>query len=213
MYIITQVGRTLVHKIGDIRITADTAMVVIESHSLDPIVLPGGIVTQTTTNQVPVPISVLSANPATSIASWLVSEDGPYTGGTVASDEEYEFLAKRSDLHMKAKRARDDHEQAGVTVTPHGTFDSDPDSQRKISGAVVMAMLALQNSEAFAMDWRLKDNSIVTLDALGMIEVGVAVGQHVAACQGRKNALDALIDAATTVEDLDAIDVTTGWPA
>jgi len=116
---------------------------------------------------------------------------------------------KRIVLHAAVKAARDVHEQAGCT-TPSGQVDTDADSQRKVGGAATMA-LALGAS--FTMDWRMKDNSIVRLDASGMIALGEAVAEHVAACQARKNALDAAIDAATTLDELAAIDPEQGWPS
>jgi hypothetical protein len=75
-----------------------------------------------------------------------------------------------------------------------------------------MAVVAQINNQPFSMDWRMADDTIVTLDAAQMIAMGMAVAQHVAACQTKKNTLDAQIAAATTVADLDAIDVESGWP-
>jgi len=154
--------------------------------------------------EVPVPVS-----------GWTVTlgEDGKPIPSPYVRPEAVRLKLGKLALHEQVKQLRDHHTQAGVTVPPHGTFDSDPDSQRKISGSAVMAMLAIQNSEPFSLDWRLQDNSIVALDAMQMIAVGVAVGQHIAACQYCKNALDALIDAAEDVEALEAIDIEAGWPA
>lgn len=121
------------------------------------------------------------------------------------------FEQAREFRKKRVKELRDQHEHGGV-VTPYGVFDSDPDSQRKIAGAVIMAMIAAQNEQPFEIDWRLHDNSVVSLNTSEMIEVGVLIGQHVAACQQVKNTLDAEIELAETIEDLDAIDIFAGWP-
>lgn len=147
------------------------------------------------------------------VMAWLVSEDGPYTGGQIVEDAEFAFLSLRLAMKQAVKTKRSTAEQAGLTVAGIGSFDTDVESQRKINGAVTMALIALQSNQPFDLDWRLADDSVVSLDAMEMIGVGVAVGQHVSACQANKNALDAAIALATTVEELQAIDTDAGWPA
>lgn len=146
---------------------------------------------------------------------WLdrgdVPEDVParlalWDGSAIVAD----LGRARAEIKARVKELRDAAETGGCTVPGIGRFDSDSDSQRKISGAVVMAMLG---GGAFAMEWRLADNSVEALDAPQMIAVGVAVGQHVAACQQRKNEIDAALNAAGTYGDLLAIDIEGGWPA
>lgn len=110
----------------------------------------------------------------------------------------------------EVKGLRDAAEHGGCTVDGVGRFDTDPDSQRKISGAAFMATLS---GESFAMKWRLADDRIETLDAPQMIAVGVAVGQHIAACQYRKNALDAELNAAEAYAALMDVDIESGWPS
>lgn len=114
---------------------------------------------------------------------------------------------------MKAKEAikalRQAKEFGGCDVAGVGRFQTDADSQRKVNGSVSMAMIV---GAAFSVDWRLADDSIATLNAAQMIGAGVAIGQHVAACQYRKNELDALVEDATTVEAVEAINVAVGWP-
>lgn len=116
-----------------------------------------------------------------------------------------DLAAARAQKKAEIKSQRAVHEFGGLSVAPHGTFDTDPESQRKINGSVTMATLL---GAAFTIDWRMADNSIVTLDHDGMIAVGLAVGQHVSACQDQKNILDAQIDAAETIEDIAAVQ----WP-
>lgn len=106
------------------------------------------------------------------------------------------------------KRARDAAEQAGF-VWDGSTFDCDPLSQSRIQGGALMATTALLNSAPFGIDWTLADNTTRTLDAAQMIAVGLAMGQHIDATHQIGRALRAQIDAATTAEEISAVE----WPA
>lgn len=110
------------------------------------------------------------------------------------------------------KRLRDAHIDGGVIVPGVGRFDSDPLSRSNINGAVTMALIAQGASQPFAMDWKLADNTIATLDASQMIAVGVAVGGHVASCHANAQALGLAIESAQDVTALNAIEVEAGWP-
>ena len=77
-------------------------------------------------------------------------------------------------------------------------FDSDALSQQRITGAVTLAMM----NSAFSIDWTLADNTVRTLNAADMIEIGVALGRHVNACHERARVLRREIDGAETVGDV-----------
>lgn len=94
-----------------------------------------------------------------------------------------------------------------------GRVDSDPDSQRKLGGAVQMAMIAQAAGAPFSIEWTLQDNTTALPDAAAMIQMGLAVGQHVSACHAHCLALKAAIDAAVDQDSLLAIDIDTGWPS
>ncbi|MET0373781.1 MAG: DUF4376 domain-containing protein [Rhizorhabdus sp.] len=102
------------------------------------------------------------------------------------------------------KEARDRCEVGGCP-TVHGRAQTDEASQRKSAGAVLMATIAMSAGEPYSITWTMEDNSDVTLDAVGMIGLGVAIGQHVADCHTRGRELRALIDAATSEDDLAGI--------
>lgn len=110
------------------------------------------------------------------------------------------------------KGRRDQAEWAGC-ATALGRVDTDPDSQRKAGGAVQMAMIAQAAGATFALDWTMQDNSTVTHDASAMIAMGVAIGQHVAACHEVALAKRGAIDAAATADDIAAVGLDDGWPA
>lgn len=110
------------------------------------------------------------------------------------------------------KARRDQAEWAGC-ATPLGRVDTDPDSQRKAGGAVQMAMIAQAAGTTFALDWTMQDNSTVTHDAPAMIAMGVAIGQHVAACHEAALAKRGAIDAAATADEIASVGLDDGWPA
>src|SRR3546814_3090594 len=82
---------------------------------------------------------------------------------------------------------------------------------RNISGFVAEATLSKINGTPFSMPFKLSDNSIVMLDADQMIEVGKAVSLHGQRMYAKSWELKALADAATTTEELEAIDINAGW--
>lgn len=114
------------------------------------------------------------------------------------------FAVLKTQKWEEIKEARDRCEAGGCS-TSHGRAQTDEASQRKSAGASLMATIAISAGEPYSITWTMEDNSDVTLDAQGMIGLGVAIGQHVADCHARGRELRALIDAATTAEQLDAI--------
>lgn len=118
---------------------------------------------------------------------------------------------QRASVWEAVRAARDRAEWWGCS-TPLGRADSDPDSQRKVAGAVQLAMIAQAGGAPFSIDWTMQDNSSVPHDAAAMITLGVAVGQHVAACHAVALAKRSAIDGADNVEALMAIDIEGGWP-
>jgi Domain of unknown function (DUF4376) len=110
-------------------------------------------------------------------------------------------------LRAKLRQQIDDARDAAVAqgaVTPHGLFQADLQSRTNINGAVNMAILA---GDSFAIQWRTADNSSVSLDQEGMIQVGVMVGQFVSSIYQQSWTMKAQVDALTTVAELKAFTV------
>lgn len=154
------------------------------------------------------PLAALSADPEGSVTAWLASDAGPYPNAPIIADEAVDLEAARSRTLAAIRRQRDTAEWSGCE-TPLGRVDTDPSSQRKISGAVTMAMIL---GEAFTIDWRMADNTVAPHNSAAMIQMGLLVGQHISTCQNRKNELDAEAVSAETIEALEAIDIGAGWP-
>lgn len=117
----------------------------------------------------------------------------------------------RSFVWEKVKEKRDGVIDGGAP-TAIGVVDSDELSRSNISGAALGALIAQSASTPFSIEWTAKDNSVHTLDAAGMIGLGLAVLQHVSAAHDRARDLRAEIEAATDVPTLLQIDITAGWP-
>ena len=85
------------------------------------------------------------------------------------------------------------------------SFDSTPISQSRIQGAAQLATLAMINNQPFSIEWTLADNSVRTLNAEEMIDVGMVLGQHINNCHAKARLLRAKIESAQTKEEVEAI--------
>lgn len=93
-------------------------------------------------------------------------------------------------------------ETAGTTVNGV-TIDTGRDSQALITGAAVAAML----DEGYSLNWK-TTAGFIHLSAPEIIAVAQAVRAHVQKCFDKEGELVALVDAAQTAEELDAIGIT-----
>lgn len=81
------------------------------------------------------------------------------------------------------------------------TFQCDEVSQRRIQGAVQLSAI----DDTLTLDWTLADNSVQTFTAADYIQIGQALAVHVSQCHERGRILRLEIEAATTLEELEAI--------
>lgn len=80
-------------------------------------------------------------------------------------------------------------------------FQCDEVSQRRIQGAVQLAML----DSTLTLDWTLADNTVQAFTAAEFEAIGQALAAHVSQCHTRGRILRQEIDAATSEQDLEAI--------
>lgn len=85
---------------------------------------------------------------------------------------------------------------------------TDTTTQTKIIGAVVGAQI----DPTASINWKMNDGTFVMLDATGILAVAMAIRAHVQACFDHEATLRGEIEAAVSREDLDAVDISTGWP-
>lgn len=98
------------------------------------------------------------------------------------------------------KAARSAAEYGGF-VWNNAAFDSDVVSQGRITGAVSLAQI----SAAFSTVWVLRDNSTLLLRQEDMLQVGVALGVHVATQFAKGVTLRNRIEAAGTAAEVSQI--------
>ena len=198
-----QGARADIHRITGAEITKDAVYVMLTSYA-------------NATSQMPVwqdklemPVELFTTYPQ-SVIDWLTAASGPFPEAVVVEDETDIETLKRTRKKM-VEHLRDTHIYSGV-LTPSGFVDSDANSIRNIQGAHQLASLSKMTQQPFTMDWRLVDNTEVTLDADQMIAMGNAVLAHIQGCYAHSWNLKEQVDQATTEEDIEAITVGAGWP-
>ena len=98
-------------------------------------------------------------------------------------------------------KARNDDELNGFDAYGK-TFDSDSDSQRRI---LIAANTAQTIGASFSVDWTCKDNSVITLSYEQMVGMPVIMAQVGNELHQKARTLKAEIDAATTLEEINAV--------
>ena len=98
--------------------------------------------------------------------------------------------------------------ETGGTLFNGMPVATDAVSQTKYIGAVVGAQIDPDT----IINWKMADGSFVSLDAQSITAVAMAVRAHVQACFDREAEMKTQIEAATTAEELAALDLNTGWP-
>jgi hypothetical protein len=85
---------------------------------------------------------------------------------------------------------------------------TDPESAGKLTAAHVTAT---ENPAYLIENWKVAPGVFVSLDAPTIIMAAGAVRDHVQSCFNREALLSAAILSATTIGELEAIDLTAGW--
>ena len=137
------------------------------------------------------------------VAEW----DGP-----LPIPPRWDNLVDGQDAQWSAiKSRRDSLEQAGFPYMGH-PIDSDPVSVQRIAIAVQAAQAAAAAGQPFEIGWRCKDDHTLTLDVAGMMGMAVALATYANGLHLHARTLKDQVSAATTVDELAAIDIESGWP-
>lgn len=143
------------------------------------------------------------------VLNFLVSERGPFPGGEIIHDPTALMDMKRMKT-VRVTELRKTTSESGCE-TSFGWMDTTVASQTNIQAAFTMATLAIASGQPFSISWRRLDNTEVTLNALDMITMGREVVAHVERAYRHSWSLKSQIEAATTVEELEALNVEIGW--
>lgn len=189
------------HKIGDIALTGMSLTAMVYSSTAIGF---GAIVH---TAEVSASSAILtSGDPFGDLEELLVASGGLLAGGVRAPNEYVASLEGMKSYKWEAMKLRRSIDEAsGFDVPGVGRFDSNEYSQNKIIGSVVAAQLAVLNGAEFLIDWTLADDSIATLDAQGMIGVGLGLLAHINQVHAKGRVVRSRIESATSFAEVNSI--------
>lgn len=110
--------------------------------------------------------------------------------------------SKLADLSAIRSRAEQAFTFAGQPIR------LDESTQFRIASALQYLTLSGETGA----DWQARRGVFVTLSKAQLEAMAVAAGVHVQACFARAKALTNSINAASTIAEIEAIDLTQGWP-
>lgn len=87
------------------------------------------------------------------------------------------------------------------------TFASDDRAQLKYVGI----LMAAQIDPNYSVNFKTNDGTFVLLDRMGAIGLAMAARTHVQSCFDKEDNLKSQIDAASSVDEVIAIDIESGW--
>lgn len=87
-------------------------------------------------------------------------------------------------------------------------FQTNPNSQQKIMGAITRAKIYnANNTDTWSTQWKLADNSFVEVTKSDLEAVFALLADQLEAAYNRESEINAAIDAALTIDELNAIDL------
>lgn len=138
-----------------------------------------------------------AAPSATAVLRW----DGTAPAWVEADDS---IDAARQRRWQQIKLARDAAMSGGFQFDG-SPFDSDAVSIGRITGAAMLAMMAVAAGEAYSVTWVLADNNVRTLDGAETMALGAAAGAHVQRMVDHGQALRELLEAAQSHQQVAAV--------
>lgn len=166
------------------------------------------------TVRIALPLEVVTGGDAEAQAiAWLTSPAGSFPGAEIVADEEFEFRSRQIVMERRVKAIRNAL-WVGIATTSAGPVNIDMTSRDNMQGLVNMFTIAEEMGEPIAtVSYTMADNTDQDFSAAEFKALALEVGLFVNATHQRKRTLDAEIAAASTVAELEAIDIDAGWPA
>ena len=190
-----------------VNLLSNTAMVMVNSYANEQAALDNLPIAWQW--QIAIPVDSLAGDEPTLLGevevALIASAESPFAGGERVLDHSDTIDAARARAWASVKAARTAAEE-GTFVFDGGVYQADV---VRINGAVQLAVLAKARGTPFSETWTLEDNTTRTLDVDQVIALGLALGQYVSDVFAIGRALRDQINAATTIEEVQAI----GWPA
>lgn len=123
----------------------------------------------------------------------------------------HQWFDPRTDLQLRdakweqVKEWRENALNSPLTWNSY-VFDADQKGQTNLKGAAQLAQFALVAEQPFTTTFTLADNTDVTLTAMEILMVGVALGVRTEQCYARGRELrEVIYDPLTSVEDLEGL--------
>lgn len=123
----------------------------------------------------------------------------------------HQWFDPRTDLQLRdakweeVKQWRENALNSPLTWNSY-VFDADQKGQTNLKGAAQLAQFALVAEQPFTTTFTLADNTDVTLTAMEILMVGVALGVRTEQCYARGRELrEVIYDPLTSVEDLEGL--------
>lgn len=123
----------------------------------------------------------------------------------------FDLDTAKTNLKAHVTQIRWDIETSGISMAGFSVLTGIAD-QNRIATICLSAVSAKVKGKEFApVKFKTSDGTWVELDGETLITVGEAVTAHVEACFLREQELHTEIDACTTLKQLKAIDIESGW--
>lgn len=133
--------------------------------------------------------------------------------------EEAAFEAARTPTLAQAKRAAREALAARLVGAEQSSFTyqtgrivSDPAMLSRIAILAHRAQRAIADSETITVRIALEDGSTLSLTRQEMLDLAKAAGDHFIACSANARTLRQAIQAATTLAEVAAVSLESGWP-
>jgi hypothetical protein len=115
-------------------------------------------------------------------------------------------------LRKEAAARRTKHARKPVAYDGH-EYDADAEAQQKLVGKLTYAQASGKDSDSsWSVGWKTAGNDFVQLSYTDLENVVQAVNNQIQAAYDREAEILAQIEQATTIEELNAISIESGWP-
>lgn len=129
-------------------------------------------------------------------------------GNTIPTiGENLTFAEAKAAKFKELNSIRFQHETGGM-MFQNVFVKTDRESTAIITAAYITALA----DPEFTMNWKVMDGVFATLTAQHIIALGTAIRNHIQECFNREMEITSIIHQATTIEELNVIDLESGWP-
>lgn len=130
----------------------------------------------------------------------------------IVDGEMVPILAEYKRIKWDKVKTLRQSKECGVCTTPVGPVQIDDASKTKIMGMLDTCRLCEEMNIPFSETFTLNNNENVVLDSTAVKQMSLAVSEYISQVYARGRELRTAIDDATTMAELEAIDIEANWP-